>query len=130
APAVRELPPGVHVLENRPLTPVSPKAAFTARALVGLAAWPAAELVERLHAVLKSHQPPPDASSEGEEFARPKATEAACVHAGPYGTRSATIVLVPQDGATLPDVYAADGPPCTTPFRQETALWDPPHTRG
>ncbi len=122
-PLVRELKVGVHVLENRPLTPVSAKATFTTRALADVATWHGDLLVERLHAVLKSHAVPPAVSSAGEEFERPLVTEAACVHAGPYGTRSASIVLVPPDDRELPEVYATLGPPCTTPFRRESALW-------
>ena len=49
------------------------------------------------------------------------AANAACVHLGPYGTRSSTIVLT-RDGAA-PRVWSADGPPCTEPLVEVTDLW-------
>ena len=55
---------------------------------------------------------------------RPPETTAACVHAGPYGTRSALIVTVPAAGP--PRLRVADGPPCQVPFTDATGLWISP----
>ena len=41
---------------------------------------------------------------------KPRETYAACVHAGPYGTKSSAIIMGKHD------VWIADGKPCTTPF--------------
>jgi uncharacterized protein with NRDE domain len=91
---MRALGPGIHVLENAPYGP-SPKA-DRVRALFA-AGVPARE-------VLRSH-----------ETGGPPA-EAACVHAGPYGTRCAEIILVPAAGR--PRLWFADGPPCTTALEE------------
>jgi len=48
--------------------------------------------------------------------------QAVCVHAGPYGTRSATVAaLVPGGIAAL---AWADGPPCTTAFTDARPHFD------
>ena len=115
APAVERLAPGITVLENRALGESSPKAESVTTALDGLAAWRGATLVERLAAVLASHVVPDRArAGERTDDWKPVELEAACVHAGSYGTRSSTIVVVPPRG--LPEVHHTDGPPCTTPF--------------
>jgi len=117
-PEVARLDPGIHALENAPLEPPSPKAARTVAALEGAAAWPRAELAGRLAEVLRSHDLPDEA-----EGGRPRPLSARCVHAGPYGTRSATIVLVPAGSDAPPTVLAADGPPCATELEDRTLLW-------
>jgi uncharacterized protein with NRDE domain len=43
-----------------------------------------------------------------------------CVHAGPYGTRSSTLVAV--DPGRVAAYLHADGPPCTRPFEDMTSL--------
>jgi uncharacterized protein with NRDE domain len=120
------LPPGIHVLENRPLAPRSAKAAMVAEALAPVATWSEAEIVSHLESILASHAVPAAVSADPgarTDAWRPAATEAACVHAGPYGTRCATLVLA--DGAAAPRVWHADGPPCATPFVDQTGLWQP-----
>jgi uncharacterized protein with NRDE domain len=117
APRATELAPGLHVLENRPLGAPSPKVDQVRAALAGLEACRGEALLERLRAMLADHRLPPGAGADG----RPAATEAACVHAGEYGTRSATLVVVP-DGAP-PRVQFTDGPACTARFRE--AAWPP-----
>lgn len=139
APRVERLQPGLHVLENQPLAPRSPKAEAARRALTSLSAVPVDELPARLQALLADHRVaegalpealptappsfPPSVGNAPENnttrsrkepgFVRPPALEALCVHAGAYGTRSSEIVLV---GATPapPAVYYTDGPPCTS----------------
>jgi uncharacterized protein with NRDE domain len=85
--AVTELPPGVHVLENFPLGEPSPKVERI-RAAVRKSGGDISALEE----ILRSHEPPP-----------------ACVHAGPYGTRTAAIFVPPR-------VRYTDGPPCQNEF--------------
>ena len=123
---MQELPPGVHVLENRALPAPSPKV-DRVRTLLGLAAGggpggagsdspPAGDAAtgpwttEGLRAVLADHTvTDPDAADP-----RRRAASACCVHTDGYGTRSAMVVRVPSAGR--PEVWAADGPPCTTPL--------------
>lgn len=114
---LRTLPAGVHVLENRALDEPSEKAKFVrwlyAHKFAGK------ETVEALRGVLTSHQIPPDlARAPGP---RPLSVEAACVHAGPYGTRSAAIVLVGESGP--PRLLHTIGPPCQAEFQDAVAYW-------
>jgi uncharacterized protein with NRDE domain len=120
------LPPGLHVLENQPLAPVSMKAAFVGAAVTRAmppAEAPAESLVALLHGVLRSHDVPPEALASAASE-RPLPTFAACVHGGSvYGTRSAAIVMVPAVNARPPAVFFTDGPPCTAPLRDAAPLW-------
>lgn len=118
-PKVQKLAPGLHVLENRPLLPASPKASRVAAALAEATTWRGPALVSNLAAVLAQHDVP-DGPADG---GRPLALGAPCVHAGPYGTRSSTIVVVPAATTERPRVHFADGPPCQTPFEDRSALW-------
>jgi len=121
-PEATELGAGIFVLENRPLTPTSPKARAVGDALAAMPSSNSAALVPALEEILQSHViPPAAATSRAREPTRPLATEAVCVHAGPYGTRSASIVVVAANG--LPRFLFADGPPCVTPFVDVTELW-------
>jgi hypothetical protein len=70
-------------------------------------------LTHRLESLLASHEIPPAARTRGD--ARPPETGAACVHAGPYGTRSAQIVIVPDRGA--PRIRFTTGPSCEHPWQ-------------
>jgi uncharacterized protein with NRDE domain len=120
-PRAQALAPGVHVLENRPLSPASPKAARVAAALAHAPTWRGDALVEGLATVLRDHDAP-DGPVEGDRPTfRSVALGATCVHAGPYGTRSSSIIVVPTTGA--PRVLFADGPPCEAPFEDRSALW-------
>jgi uncharacterized protein with NRDE domain len=113
-PEIRELPFGIHVLENRPLGAPSPKADHALGMVQDLARWPRNELVDRLGAVLADRTIPANAeavhSATGDW--RPPAVEANCVIAGHYGTRTSNIVL---HGATV-TVHATNAPPGTAPF--------------
>jgi hypothetical protein len=51
---------------------------------------------------------------------------AACVHTDDYGTRSAAMVRVPASPGSRPEMWVADGPPCTTPFADVSGLWTGP----
>ena len=122
------LPPGVHVLENQPLVPVSIKAAFVSDAVSSALppdAAPAESLVVPLHGVLRSHDVPPRALASA-AGTRPLPTFAACVHGGSvYGTRSSAIVIVPAAVARPPAVFFTEGPPCTAPLRDAAPFWTP-----
>lgn len=118
----RALPPGLHVLENRPLDAPSPKADAVRRALAGAGSLRGEVLRERLWSVLRSHEIPPEAAAAAaEEPGRRPETQAACVHAGAYGTRSSAVVVA-RPGAS-PSLWLADGPPCESPVRDAAALW-------
>lgn len=115
------LPPGVHVLENRPLTPTSIKAAFI-RDRVDQALTRDEALQPALHDILRSHELPPAAQTRTESM-RPAATFAACVHGEVYGTRTAAIVQVPAARTERPRIEYTDGPPCTQPLQSADELW-------
>ena len=105
------LEPGVHVLENRALHEPSRKVDLV-RASLGRAAS-GDDVVTAFRRALTDHTNP-----EGEE--RPNAAN--CVHLEHFGTRSSCLVRV---GARHepPRMWVADGPPCTTPYRDVTGLW-------
>jgi uncharacterized protein with NRDE domain len=111
-PRVESLEPGIHILENRPLGP-SPKTDFV-RALLGDPPFDVEALNRRLESLLASHEIPPAARTSRD--ARRLETAAVCVHAGPYGTRSAQIVIVPDRGA--PRIRFTAGPSCTHPWQE------------
>lgn len=114
------LPPGIHVLENRPLAPTSIKAAFI-RDRVEAALTRDAPLPAALHDVLQSHELPPAALADP---VRPAATFAACVHGTVYGTRTAAIVQIPAARNERPRIDFTDGPPCTQPLQSADGLWE------
>ncbi|MET0595878.1 MAG: NRDE family protein [Polyangiaceae bacterium] len=123
----RALSPGLHILENRELDAVSPKSRHVRRLLDGVERETGEGLVAFLSNVLRNHEIPEGAehgAPREDGFVRPAATEAACVHAGPYGTRSSSIVLVPSDRAARPVVHIAEGRPCETPLRDVTKMWE------
>jgi uncharacterized protein with NRDE domain len=130
-PEVEQLGPGLHVLENAPLQPPSPKAGFVRRlAEREFAAQPdnsAASALVALETVLRDHQPavpgPLADLTRTEPSGRvwPPSLSAACVHSDGYGTRSAMTIVVPPRG--LPEVRVADGKPCENPLLNATGLW-------
>ena len=107
------LPPGIHILENRALGEPSPKVDLV-RAALGAPAG-GDEVAEAFRRVLTDHTNP-----EGEE--RPNAAN--CVHLEEFGTRSSCIVRV-RSGSGPPQMWVADGPPCTTEYRDVSGLWEP-----
>jgi uncharacterized protein with NRDE domain len=125
-PEVEQLSPGLYVLENAPLRPLSAKAAFVTqlvtKALSAEQDVAGPKAVAALESVLADHQPAisePVTDSAGR--VRPAELSAACVHGEGYGTRSAMTVSVPATG--LPSVRVADGRPCEHDFRDATGLW-------
>jgi len=126
APVITELPPGVHVLENRSITDPTPKTGHVQQLLAGIADAPGDELVFRLGAVLSNHQLPkgcedPIVAEDGTEI--PPQVRAPCVHTEKFGTRWSGIVTVPADRHELPRVRFTDGPPCTVDYADATVLW-------
>ena len=125
---VEQLSPGLHVLENAPLRPQSPKAAFVTqlvtRALADRTDSGAASAVAALETVLPDHRPAiSEWLTDPAGRVRPPELSAACVHAEGYGTRSAMTVSVPATG--LPSVRVADGRPCEHELRDVSGLWAP-----
>ena len=125
APAVRELAPGVHVLENVALDQPSLKVDLV-RSRLAAAASVGRSLPDAALEVLSDHSLPSGADAESMasgDVIRRTATLACCVHTDDYGTRSAAVVSVPRAADALPEMLVADGPPCTTPFVAATPLW-------
>ncbi len=121
--ATRELGPGIHVLENVPLDVPSTKVDAVRDAIdtviaSGQSLWPS------YRDLLSSHDVPPHGVRHGTgEAARDPATLAACVHTVNYGTRSSTMIRIPESANERPGVWFADGPPCTTAFVDASPLW-------
>ena len=124
-PEISRLSTGIHVLENRPLDARSAKVSMIRRGLIPAATWLGSELSGEFQSLLGSHEIP---ASDGLELTggndpRPLQLSATCVHTGDYGTRSATLIVIPAASDALPRVCYADGPPCTTPLKDESQLW-------
>jgi uncharacterized protein with NRDE domain len=107
-----DLPPGIHVLENRTVDEPSPKVDLV-RATLGSPRSGDA-IVEAFQGVLKDHRIP-----EGDE--RPNSAN--CVHLELFGTRSSCLVRVGAGLSEPPRMWVADGPPCMTPYVEVGALW-------
>lgn len=124
---VVELLPGLHVLENRAWGAPSAKVRAVRAQMGAIVPGDDESLVGQLSAVLRSHQIPdgPAGHSGVEGFVRPPETEANCVHAGPYGTRSASILLV-RVASEPPRLWISEGPPCTHELVARDALWRGP----
>lgn len=86
-PRVRALPPGLHVLENRPIRAPSPKVRHVRELLGDVWRLPATELEPRLESLLRDHEVPPAPDEAGGGLVRPAEVGAACVHTERYGTR-------------------------------------------
>ena len=132
-PEISRLSTGVHVLENRPLDARSAKVSMIRRALIPAATWLGSALTGEFQRLLGSHETPAsDAGCEltEENGPRPLQLSAACVHTGHYGTRSATLFVLPAASDAAPRVYYADGPPCTTPLQDASHLWSAEHDAG
>ena len=116
---VEELPPGLHVLENRPFGQPSPTVRHVQAMLADESDLSLPELTARLRSVLGDHEVP-----GGDEADLPAQVRANCVHADGYGTRWSCLARVPAT-ADPPALEYADGPPCTSPFADASALWFP-----
>ncbi len=115
------LPTGLTVLENRPLGAPSAKVDAVKNALAHVGREPLATLAEPFTRMLRSHDVPPE-TAELEPW-RPPATRAPCVHAGPYGTRSSTLVWLPNKPSDRPHVFVTNQAPCLERYVNQEALW-------
>ena len=121
------LPAGVHVLTNDRLgSPDFPKADHAAARLAPLVGQPWPVVAEALPAILADHAVPP---LERMPTLRPelpvpaelaRVLQALCIHTPRYGTRSATLAAIAAEGVRA--LRWADGPPCTAPFVDASAL--------
>lgn len=111
---------GAWILENRPVLSDSSKAEAVRLSLSRATGLEGDNWAAGIHEVFKSHEVP-ERAKRTPASVRPLETEAPCVHAGPYGTRSSVLVRVGEQG--LPDVRFTDGPPCTAPLSDASPLW-------
>jgi uncharacterized protein with NRDE domain len=111
SPRLTALQPGLHVLTNLDVNdPTCPRiaashAGFAAAGDAFRGDGDETAFLTRLEAILADHQMAAD----------PRGPGSLCVHGEGYGTRSSTIILVPDDGSP-PRYFHADGPPCRTAF--------------
>jgi len=110
APRLFELAPGAHVIGNAdPDDRAVPKLADLLDRAEAAARGPVAQLLPALARVCRSHD-----AGEGP-------LGAPCVHTEAYGTRSSTLLRLTEDQRDDAWRYA-DGPPCTTRYRDVTPL--------
>ena len=108
-PRAMRLEPGLHLLTNLDLNdPTCPRIAASHQGFAATGDAFARDgdvdaLVSRLQTVLADHATALDPRGPGN----------LCVHMGPYGTRSSSVLLVPA-GAEPVRYFHADGPPCRT----------------
>jgi uncharacterized protein with NRDE domain len=121
-PVATELPPGIHVLENRACGDPSVKVDRVRALLADVDGLPAGDVPARLWQVLADHQIP--AAVDDEVPDRPVEVNAACVHTDGYGTRWSAVITVADEAATRPSFMYTDGPPCTSPRLDASPLWD------
>jgi uncharacterized protein with NRDE domain len=109
-PKCIELAPGPHVIGNAELGAKPPtKVARLADRAARLATAPGVALLEGLAEVCRGHD-----GGGGP-------TDAACVHAGSYGTRSSTLLRLAETASENELLYA-DGAPCRTAYQDFTPL--------
>ncbi|HWE69350.1 MAG TPA: NRDE family protein [Acidimicrobiales bacterium] len=109
----RRLPPGVHVLENKPLGSPSAKVDRVRELLGDCRSRPAASVIDDLAVIVADHVMPLVAADTSETAERQARISACCVHTELYGTRSSMTVCVPAPLSDRPRVWASSGPPCT-----------------
>lgn len=111
APHALPLAPGAHVIGNAdPDCRAHPKTARLLGEAEAVAAGEPAQALSALAQLCRSH---------AESAAAPLA--ATCIHAAGYGTRCAT--LLRRGGPAAEERFLfADGPPCRTPFTDQTPL--------
>ena len=106
------LPPGVHILENKPLGEPSAKVDHV-RELVGdLGSRSTADALTGVRTVLRDHVIPQPAVDDTEAALLGAQVSACCVHTEFYGTRSSMLVHDPASRHIEPQVWASNGPSC------------------
>jgi uncharacterized protein with NRDE domain len=113
---IADLPPGVHVLENKPLGQPSTKVERVRELLGDVAGKSGDEVLHVLRAVLADHAITRPAAEASPEAQRAAVISSCCVHSDEYGTRSAMLIRTPRSPHARPEVWASDGPPCVNPF--------------
>jgi uncharacterized protein with NRDE domain len=134
--SVEPLERGIYVLPNDRLdSPDFPRASRARRLVEEICEQPWPALANSLAEVLGDHHLPPI-----DEIAEPPADsifsrrqlhrlQSICIHADGYGTCSATMIALAVD--SVGHYLFADGPPCTTSFRDVTSLLvDAPTSSG
>jgi len=102
AAGVEPLGPGLHLVTEDSRHGLGPRGDLVR------GRWPLELAPGRLRQVLSLHAPPHPAPT--------------CLHVEPhYGTRSAAVVRLPAE-LRHAELYAADGPPCTFPLEDRSAL--------
>ena len=114
-PRAEALPPGLYVLENRPLGEASPKADRVSRAMTR--SNDIDHAMTTLQHVLADHAAAGPSEPEGPR------SSSNCVHLDGYGTRSSCILRCDEDTTVPPRLWVADGPPCEAPFVDLSRLW-------
>lgn len=119
---IETLPDGIWVLPNDRIgSPEFPKSERALELVEPIAAAPWEALASGLAQALGDHEKPPleriPAPPPGSRFDRAllRELQALCIHTPVYGTRSATLLAL--EPGRLAHYLFADGPPCTTPFR-------------
>ncbi|HWD52765.1 MAG TPA: NRDE family protein [Acidimicrobiales bacterium] len=110
------LPPGVHILENKPLGDPSAKVDHVRARLGDCRSRSADSVIGGLEAIVADHVLPLAPVDTSETAQRQARISACCVHTELYGTRSSMLVCDPAADPDLPRVWASDGPPCTHPL--------------
>jgi uncharacterized protein with NRDE domain len=110
------LPPGVHILENKPLGDPSAKVDRVRGLLGDCRSRSADSVIRSLEAIVADHVMPLEPVDTSETAQRQAHISACCVHTELYGTRSSMLVCDPVSDSDLPRVWASDGPPCTHPL--------------
>jgi uncharacterized protein with NRDE domain len=111
-----ELPPGVHVLENKALGEPSAKVDHVKEAIGDLRGRAIDDVALVLRDVLRDHTETQPAAGDTAEARRRAQISACCVHSDDYGTRSSMVIRVPRAPLADPEVWASNGPSCTTPL--------------
>ncbi|HVB94609.1 MAG TPA: NRDE family protein [Acidimicrobiales bacterium] len=112
----RLLPPGVHILENKPLGDPSAKVDRVRDRLGDCRSGSADPVIAALGAMVADHVMPLEAVDASEMAERQTRISACCVHTELYGTRSSMLVCDPSPASDIPRVWVSDGPPCTHPL--------------
>jgi uncharacterized protein with NRDE domain len=116
SPRVRTLDPGVHVVVN-----VGADGAYTVPSVRPDAGREQARNADTLRTALR-----PEPGETGREWldragaAIGDHDHGVCVHGDGFGTRSSSLVYIPEDGQATYEF--ADGPPCETPFERVDAV--------
>jgi uncharacterized protein with NRDE domain len=122
---VEQLPPGVHVLENRNLHEPSPKTERVRELLDPALRGHNTLLLEIMPTLLADHKlPPGEPPADATNPRLTAAAQAICVHADEddYGTRSSAIITIDHH-AGPPNIRWTSAPPCHGQWQRSDSLW-------